>query len=275
MRKEWLLGPDSITWEMCRERALLVGGGRALVLQAAHPLVGAGIHQHSGFQTDPWRRLQRTSDFYLGLVYASQDQLEEFRRWLDRAHQGVQGITPEGETYSADRPDLMLWVQATLADSVAWAWQQIWGPLPEDKLEQYWQEQILLGKAIGIKMETLPDHWPDFQDWFDRQCQQLLPTAASGSVLEHLHDLPVALPGVPLVLWKAGLPLGRSVSRQALAAGLPEPLRTDMGISWTPERQQAWQRTCNQLRFFLGMIPSQFRHSRHARKALESANPSA
>jgi uncharacterized protein (DUF2236 family) len=271
MKEQWLLGPKSITWEMCRERALLVGGGRALVLQAAHPLVGEGIHQHSGFQTDPWRRLQRTSDFYLGLVYAKQDELEAFNRWLEHAHRGVKGQTAQGETYSADRPDLMLWVQATLADSVAWAWQQIWGPLPPEKLELYWQEQILIGEAIGIEMTQLPDNWDGFQKWFGRQCQGLQPTAASGSVLEHLHDLPVALPGIPVVLWQAGLPLGRSVSRQALAAGLPEPLRSRMGISWTAERQGAWNRTCRQLRVALRLIPSRIRHSKHARQALQSA----
>ena len=271
MKQDWLLGPESITWEMCRERALLVGGGRALLLQAAHPLVGAGIHQHSGFQSDPWRRLQRTSDFYLGLVYAKKNELEAFSRWLDRAHQGVQGVGPDGQTYSADRPDLMLWVQATLADSVAWAWQQIWGPMSEAELEQYWQEQILLGQAIGIEMERLPDTWGGFQQWFEQQCQELAPNAASGSVLEHLHDLPVALPGIPVVLWQAGLPLGRSVSRQALAAGLPEPLRSRSGITWTPERQKAWNRTCRQLRVALSVIPSSIRHSKHARKALAAA----
>jgi len=271
MKSDWLLGPESITWEMCRERALLVGGGRALILQAAHPLVGAGIHQHSGFQSDPWRRLQRTSDFYLGLVYARQDELPAFSRWLEHAHKGVRGTGPDGQTYSADREDLMLWVQSTLADSVAWAWQQIWGPMSEERLEQYWQEQILLGQAIGIQMSELPDTWVEFQKWFASQCDKLSPTPASGSVLEHLQDLPVALPGIPLVLWQAGLPLGRSVSRQSLAAGIPHQLRSQMGIAWTVERQQSWERTCRQLRVILGMIPSRIRHSRHARKALDRA----
>lgn len=253
---------------MCQERALVVGGGRALILQAAHPLVGAGIHQHSSFQSDPWRRLRRTSDFYLGLVYAKQEEIPGFRRWIEQAHQGIQGTAPDGSQYSADRPDLMLWVQATLADSVAWAWQQIWGPMDPEKLEEYWQEQIVLGKSIGIEMQQLPEHWPEFQEWFDQQAKELQPTPATQSVIEHLQNLPVALPGIPLVLWRAGLPLGRSVSRQALAAGLPPTLRKQLAISWGEEQQQAWRRTCLRLRFALRYTPYRLRHSRHARKAL-------
>ena len=41
-----LFAPDSITHRVNREAALLLGGGRALLLQVAHPLVAAGVAEH-------------------------------------------------------------------------------------------------------------------------------------------------------------------------------------------------------------------------------------
>jgi len=270
MRPEWLLGPQSLTWHMTKERALLVGGGRALMLQACHEMVGAGVHQHSAFQTDPWRRLRRTSDFYLSLVYAKQSDIPALNQWLDRAHQGVQGKSPSGKTYHANQIDLMLWVQATLADSVAWAWQQIWGPLRDDQLERYWQEQKIIGQAIGVQMQDLPEEWPGFQQWMKEQSQGLSKTPAGEAVMSHLQDLPVALPGIPSLLWDASLPLSRSLSRQAIAAGLPEHLREQFDLSWGPAEQKRWEQTCRRLGMVLKITPPPLKHSHHARRALKT-----
>ena len=268
MRLDWLLSPESLTWKMTQERALLVGGGRALMLQACHPLVGAGVHQHSAFQKDPWTRLRRTSDFYLGLVYAKQSDLPSLNRWLEHAHRGVKGTAEDGREYQADQPDLMLWVQATLADSVAWAYCQIWGPLPEHKMDRYWQEQKILGEAIQIDMSALPDTWQGFQEWMDQQYQNLQITPAAEAAMEHLQNLPIALPGIPLAAWKIGLPLSKKVSRQAVLAGLPENLRVELDIPWTPAEQEQWQQTCQRLSLLLKIIPSPLRHSQHARRAM-------
>jgi uncharacterized protein (DUF2236 family) len=35
------------------EQVVLLGGGRALLLEVAHPLVAAGVAQHSDFRRDP------------------------------------------------------------------------------------------------------------------------------------------------------------------------------------------------------------------------------
>lgn len=269
MKQEWLLGPQSLSWHMTKERALLVGGGRALMLQACHPLVGAGVHQHSAFQSDPWSRLSRTSDFYLSLVYAKGEDIVLLNQWLHRAHQGVQGISPGGKPYRADQPDLMLWVQATLADSVAWAWQQIWGELRPDQLERYWQEQKIIGQAIGVEMDQLPEKWSGFQQWMDDQSRHLEKTPAGQAVMDHLQHLPVALPGIPRIIWNGSLPLSRTVSRRAIQAGLPSHLRREFGLEWTTEQEQDWQKTCRRLARVLRYIPSPLRHSHHARRALQ------
>src|SRR5438445_379866 len=49
--------PGTVTWRVNLEPGLMLGGGRALLLQVAHPLVAAGVAQHSDYQSDPWARL--------------------------------------------------------------------------------------------------------------------------------------------------------------------------------------------------------------------------
>jgi uncharacterized protein (DUF2236 family) len=49
-----LFGPGSLTWRVNREGVLLLGGGRALLLQVAHPLVAAGVAEHSNYREDPF-----------------------------------------------------------------------------------------------------------------------------------------------------------------------------------------------------------------------------
>ena len=66
-----LFGPDSITWRVNREAVLLLGGGRALLLQIAHPLVAAGVAAHSEFERAPLARLRRTLDLTLTTVFGS------------------------------------------------------------------------------------------------------------------------------------------------------------------------------------------------------------
>ena len=64
-----LFTPASVTWRVHREAAVLLGGGRALLLQVAHPLVAAGVAAHSRFRSAPLERLRRTLDLMLTLVF--------------------------------------------------------------------------------------------------------------------------------------------------------------------------------------------------------------
>src|SRR5687768_3603162 len=62
-------GKDSMTWTVNMEPVLGLGGGRALLLQVLHPLVAAGVEQHSTFAQDPFRRGFRTADMMLKLAF--------------------------------------------------------------------------------------------------------------------------------------------------------------------------------------------------------------
>jgi uncharacterized protein (DUF2236 family) len=103
---------DSITRRVNRENVLLLGGGRALLMQLAHPLVAQGVDEHSDFRSHPIRRLRRTIRMTMAMVFGDHDTAMSAARSVNRAHAAVRG--PE---YEALDPDLLLWVHATLVDS--------------------------------------------------------------------------------------------------------------------------------------------------------------
>src|SRR6186713_3205406 len=92
--------------------ALLAGGGRALLMQLAHPQVAQGVAEHSDFARDPIARLLRTLRLTLALVYGSDADVSRALAAINGVHRHV-----SGEGYAATDPALLLWVHATLIDT--------------------------------------------------------------------------------------------------------------------------------------------------------------
>ena len=112
-------GPGSTIWSVHADAATLVGGVRALLVQAMHPTVLAGFDQHSDYQEDPESRLQRTAAFVTVTTFGTTAQAEAACDRVRRAHAPVRGRTPDGDPYDAGDPELLGWVHLALADSLA------------------------------------------------------------------------------------------------------------------------------------------------------------
>src|SRR5690349_9489876 len=98
-----------------------LGGGAAVLLQVAHPLVACGVVDHSGYDRDLWRRLVRTLRALYLITFGDKEEAEQAGAAVQAVHVRVRGMTreqlgpfPAGTEYSASDPDLMLWVHATL-----------------------------------------------------------------------------------------------------------------------------------------------------------------
>src|SRR5688500_11492083 len=95
----------------------MLGGGRALILQVAHPKVAAGVAQHSNYREAAWRRLYRTLDVTTRIVFDDQRSSADAADGLRRVHEWVRGRDDAGERYTATDPELLLWVHATLLET--------------------------------------------------------------------------------------------------------------------------------------------------------------
>ena len=90
-----LTGPGSVTWRISRERVVSLGGLSALLLQLAHPLVAAGVAEHSSFQGDPAKRLMLTLEMLMVTTFGDVRQVGEMTRRIANIHRFVNGSLQE------------------------------------------------------------------------------------------------------------------------------------------------------------------------------------
>ncbi|HUW16718.1 MAG TPA: oxygenase MpaB family protein [Actinomycetes bacterium] len=141
-------GPGSQTWEVHSSLATLVGGVRALLLQACHPLALAGVEEHSSYREDPLGRLQRTNMFVTTTTFGSSERAEGAARLVRSVHERVVGTAPDGRTYRAGDPRLLMWVHVGLTDSMLVAAQR-YHHRPVDA-DAYVAEMAVTGRAVGV-----------------------------------------------------------------------------------------------------------------------------
>jgi uncharacterized protein (DUF2236 family) len=133
------------------DAAMFVGGVRALLLQSLHPLAMAGVSAHSGYQGDPWGRLQRTSHFLAVTTFGPADDAEAMVRRIRAVHETVRGTAPDGRAYAASDPRLLAWVHVAEVDSFLAAHQRYGEhPLDQQGRDRYVAETARVAEALGV-----------------------------------------------------------------------------------------------------------------------------
>ena len=254
-----MYGPDTVTWRVNREMALLAGGGRALLLQVGHPLVGAGVEQHSNYAEDPWGRLFRTLDITTKIVFGDPQTSERAANRLRGRHRTVQGVSEDGVPYDAQDPDLLLWVWATLVDSAMLVYQRLLRPLPEDERRRYYVEQKRFAYACGVPEGLPPETLEDFRAYFDRVVERDLRATSAGRAVWASIERPAK---VPRLLQPVFLP------NTLLTAGLlPPGLRAQFGLEWGPAKEKVMQASLSSVARAIPLLPATARFFPEARRA--------
>ena len=155
-----LFGPGSVAWRLHAEPGLLIGGLRALMYQALHPLAIAAVEQHSDYKRDVWGRFNRTSDYVMTTVFGTTEQAERLGRRVRAVHRPIRGVDlVTGLAYSADDPELLLWIHTTLVESFALAYQRFVRPLGRAELDGYTREMVRQAELVGLPAGQVPDSW--------------------------------------------------------------------------------------------------------------------
>lgn len=145
----WFAPGDAI-WTVHGSVATFVGGIRALLLQALHPLALAGVQQHSSYRDDPFGRLQRTGAFIAATTFGSVALAEQTVAAVTRLHRSVRGNAADGRPYSAQDPELLLWVHTTLTDSMLASYLAFGRDGAVDP-DAYVADMAVVGRAMGVK----------------------------------------------------------------------------------------------------------------------------
>jgi uncharacterized protein (DUF2236 family) len=258
MTYDGMYGPDTVTWRVGREAVLLLGGGRALLLQVAHPLVAAGVEQHSSYGADPWGRLYRTIDVTTRIAFGDRRTSGEAAAALRRVHGRVVGTAADGTPYAANRPDLLLWVWATLLDTSLLVYRRYVGSLARAEVERYYEEQTRFALACGVSVGAWPADYEAFREYFETTVEDdLHPTEDSRRIAAAVLGSGVPLPLRPV---SAALNL-------ATVGLLPPRLRERFGYHWGPGRQALLDASSFTLRQAIRLLPSPLRELPAARAA--------
>lgn len=213
------------------------GGGApyALMLQVSHPVVGAGVAEHSNFRSDPWSRLLRTLDFVTCMTFGGPALAHETGRRVREMHKLIKGTMSNGERYHALEPEPYAWVHATLADAIVRGNEHFIRPIPERHLEPFWAEWRTMGRLLGVRDQDLPERWSDFDGYFDWMVDERLErTQSVDDVLAALQKPPPPpVRGVVDPLWKVARLPARRAARIGMVGMMPPAFRRKLGLRWS------------------------------------------
>lgn len=213
---------------------VVVGGGRALLLQVAHPSVAAGVAEFSDYRSDPWNRLLRTTETMYQLAFGTPEQSARQASALARMHARVEGVNDLGEQYRATEPHLLLWVWATLTDTSRETYERVFGPLTEADAARFYLEQVPMALACGVPSSVIPADHRGFATYF------------AGVIKNDLHITDTARDVLSATLTPPTIPPFRqlmgSLSGAATTALLPPSVRDRYGLAWNADVERRAER---------------------------------
>lgn len=246
--------PDSIIRRIYREGVVLLSGGRAILLQLAHPFVAAGVDDHSNFQAEILKRLYRTLLFMQNLVFEDRHRARVALQQFHAMHEQIRGRLPHdagrfpaGTPYSGRDPEAKLWVHATFVDTSLKVYERFITPLAIEERRSFYADTLVLARLMEIPDEILPQTLEDFDDYLKSTLSS--DTLAVTGTAKRLANA-VLYPKVgffPTI--SAGL------LRFVTAGILPERLRREFGLQWNVTRQFALKWLAFMIRSLRPIVP--------------------
>ncbi len=147
-------GPDSDVWKVHGSLATLVGGVRALLMQAAYPAALAGVSQHSAYDKDSLGRLERTTRWLTITSFGSTEAIAKEARRVNALHSKVVGEYVDQsdlrQRYEASQARHLLWVHCAFTDSFLVAYREL-GREQDRSVPNYVREWARSAEPLGLK----------------------------------------------------------------------------------------------------------------------------
>ncbi len=222
---------DSILREVVGHRLTALSGPRALLVMAAHPVAFAGFFAHTGALDDPYARLRRTGQVLDAIAFGTKAEADRLTRRVRALHRTVRGDAG-GTPYSADDPELLLWILAALAESAMLVYPKYVRSLSRAELDALWRDYRVVGRRFGLRERDMPADLDAFEAYMAGMYAggELHVTAEARALAREI----VLSPPVPRHL----RPLSELVN-QITVGLLPPGIRRQYGFSWDPLRAVA------------------------------------
>lgn len=225
--------------------SLVMASGRAILLQIADPVVGAGVAEHSDFARRPQQRLVHTLAYVYAVAFGTPEDAAVAGSFVDRAHRPVVG---------ADDPDRQLWVAATLYDSAIRMHELLRGPVDPVLAEAVLRAYEPIGGALRVPAGAWPMTVRAFRQYWAGAVDALRVSDDARAVVRDLLHPRFAPRWI-----RAAMPVARIVT----VGMLPPSLREAYGFAWGPREERRFTRTIAVLRVVVRAVPGPVRRLPH------------
>ncbi|MDX6744743.1 oxygenase MpaB family protein [Actinocorallia sp. A-T 12471] len=270
-----MFGPGSVTWRVMAEPVLIVGGFRALLLQALHPHSMWGTAQNSDLMDKDaaWARLGRTVEFVRVRTWAPTDEVERVGRRIRNLHSRLSGVDPRtGEVFPVDDPENLLWVHMGEVDSYLDVAQRAGVPLTRADRDRFVDEQRRSAAVVGLNPADVPASVAEMADYYAAMRPKLFACEEAKDGMRRLFNPPVPPPFLPLKLAAPGI-------ATLVISTLPRWARRMYGLPGLPTTDLATTLTLKGLYRTTRLVPPGLRYSPDAKRAYaltrDSLNPAA
>jgi uncharacterized protein (DUF2236 family) len=216
-----------------------LGGPRALLVMAAHPVAFAGFFAHTGALDDPYARLRRTMRVLDTVAFGSKQDANRMTARVRAMHRTVSGELreaagpfPAGTPYRADDPALLLWILAALAESAMLVHRRYVRSLTRDELDALWRDYRVVGRRFGLRERDMPRDIEGFEAYMAGMYaggELVVTPAARELAVGIVMNPPVPVYRRPLL----------ELVNQITIGWLPGDIRRQYGFSWDPLRAVA------------------------------------
>jgi uncharacterized protein (DUF2236 family) len=239
-----------------REAVVLLGWGRAILMQLAHPLVAAAVRDYSHFDQSAGgyvRRVRRTVGGMLAITFGSPEAARQTIGRINGIHHQVRGTLreevgsfPAGTAYSATDPELLSWVHATLLDSMIVTYELLVAPLSDAERDQFCAEAAATGEALGIAPDRLPMTAADLRRYMEDMYRggDIQVGADARALADALFSPPLG-PAVPLF----------RITRLFTVGVMPGHLRDGYGFAWDERRARSFRTLTRVVRRLRRLLP--------------------
>ena len=238
------------------ERIVVLGWPRAILLQFAHPLVAAGVADHSTYRKgrlEAVYRLHHTIRAMLALGFGTERERQTALDGILAIHRRVHGtlreatgVFPAGTRYSAEDPDLVLWVHATLLETIPLAYELLVQPLTADERDAYCEQTASVAVDLGARPEEVPRTWSAMLDYLNRMYRSgAIVVGTDARTLADRVLSPIGAPGAPFAWMNRAVTIGL----------LPADIREQYGFAWNRRQARAYARVSAILRTTRRLMP--------------------
>jgi uncharacterized protein (DUF2236 family) len=236
-----LFSPETMAWKIHSDAAMAVGGIRALLQQALHPIAMDGVAQNSNFREDAWGRLQRTGDYVSTITFGERSQAQALAARVRKIHTSL----------GLDDPHLLLWVHMSMVDSFLDIARRSGMAISDLEADQYISEMVLFAELVGVPTADVPANMAELQSYFQNIAPEL-----SASDDAKRAALFLTIPPMPSAV-RFATPAAPAWASLALlaASSLPQWARRLYGTPQIPGQNLITDVSLKAVRSTFGVIP--------------------